>query len=74
MPVVKSYPQASQNNASARFATEQLGQGWVAELMPIPALTALESGADPSGAGLETEALLASGVWDGFMGAPQVSQ
>jgi hypothetical protein len=45
----------------------------VAEIVPLTAFTAPESGAGVTGAE-ELEELLASGVRDGSIGAPHVSQ
>jgi len=65
VPVVKSYPHASQNSASAVLVSAQFGQGCVAGAVASGAVGAgqLEVAADPE-----------SGVEDGTIGAPHVSQ
>jgi len=79
VPVVKSYPHASQNSASAVFGVAQFGQGWVAEMAevagvpPLPSLAAPDSVPDVTGADSEREGLFASGA-DWPIGAPHVSQ
>jgi hypothetical protein len=61
VPVVKSYPQFSQNKASGAAGSEQLGQAWVA---------GAGAGAAVAGAGID----VAAGVAAAPIGSPQTSQ
>jgi len=70
VPVVKSYPHPSQNSASAVFASEQLGHGWVVE----GAGAEPPSGVAEDGLTGTPDGLLVCDGADWSIGAPHVSQ
>jgi hypothetical protein len=78
VPVVKSYPQASQNSASAGFSVPQCGQ----LIGPVPGTALDPTGADPAGAdsigadaaGVDGTAGATGATAEASIGAPHTSQ
>ncbi|GAB3766285.1 hypothetical protein GCM10028864_62360 [Microlunatus parietis] len=68
VPVVKSYPHASQNKASGGFGTEQFGHSTSVAGADVPLAGVPEDAAGWAGAGV------ASAPPDATIGAPQTSQ